>query len=363
MVRNLLKEVQANLPSCPIIRRTLLNQRRGPVKPTTLGELNMDPQLAMTDGWSHRISIPHLRWQMVEHIEYEWCHENFGERRAVRFICGDYQPRTANPHNHDVDLVGAEIAKVWQEMKARASTTNDTPRTDKQGYGITVRNLPREVSMADLPSCPIIRRTLLIQSRGPVKPATVAKARLGMKARVSITTDMPKQINTDTFRNLLREVQANLPSCPIIRRTLLNQRRGPVKPTTLGELNIWILMDGRIHRMKGAIKVLDLFVKNDPPILELGSQVLRKTNERRQHERWAVRFICGAYTSRNPGSITKMRENLNLPTLASRRQTLKLKSFFKVVEGLVPALSIDNFMTKARPKQNIKPKKLTFQYR
>ena len=53
---------------------------------------------------------------------------------------------------------------------------------------------------------------------------------------------------------------------------------------------------------------------------------------------------------------TNMRQRLNLPTLASRRQVLKLSSFFKVVEGLVPGLPIDNFLVKARPKRNIKIK-------
>ena len=87
------------------------------------------------------------------------------------------------------------------------------------------------------------------------------------------------------------------------------------------------------------------------PYLRKDVQCLEKVQCR------AVRFICGDYRSREPGSITKMRENLNLPTLASRRQVLKLTSFFKVVEGLVPALPIDQFLTKTRPKRNIKARK------
>ena len=73
-------------------------------------------------------------------------------------------------------------------------------------------------------------------------------------------------------------------------------------------------------------------------------------------QRRALRFITGDYRSRDPGCITNMRQRLNLPTLASRRQVLKLSSFFKVVEGLVPGLPIDNFLVKARPKRNIKIK-------
>ena len=67
-------------------------------------------------------------------------------------------------------------------------------------------------------------------------------------------------------------------------------------------------------------------------------------------------FIAGDYRSRDPGCITSMRQRLNLPTLASRRQVLKLSSFFKVVEGLVPGLPIENFLVRARPKRNIKIK-------
>ena len=87
------------------------------------------------------------------------------------------------------------------------------------------------------------------------------------------------------------------------------------------------------------------------PFLRKNIECLEKTQNR------AVRFICSDYTSREQGSITRMREKLNLPTLASRRQVLKLTSFFKVVEGLVPALPIENFLTKTRPKRNIKAKK------
>ena len=73
-------------------------------------------------------------------------------------------------------------------------------------------------------------------------------------------------------------------------------------------------------------------------------------------QRRALRFITGDYRSRDPGCITNMRQRLNLPTLASRRQVLKLSSFFKVVEGLVPDLPIDNFLVRARPERNIKIK-------
>ena len=64
---------------------------------------------------------------------------------------------------------------------------------------------------------------------------------------------------------------------------------------------------------------------------------------------YIVQSIYYDYTSHNPGSITKMSENLNLSTFASTRQVLKRTSIFKVVEELVPSLPIDNFLKKARP--------------
>ena len=66
------------------------------------------------------------------------------------------------------------------------------------------------------------------------------------------------------------------------------------------------------------------------PYLRKDIECLEKTQNR------AVRFIHGDYTSRDAGSVTRMREKLNLPTLSSRRQVLKLTSFFKVVEGHGP---------------------------
>lgn len=74
--------------------------------------------------------------------------------------------------------------------------------------------------------------------------------------------------------------------------------------------------------------------------------------ERIQHQ--VARFITGDYKTREPGCITKMLIDLELPTLEKRRTAQRLIFMFKVVEGLVPAISPSDFVTKTRPKRLIK---------
>ena len=63
-------------------------------------------------------------------------------------------------------------------------------------------------------------------------------------------------------------------------------------------------------------------------------------------QRQATRFITGDYTSRDPGCITQMMTKLNLPSLQDRRKANRL--VYNVVEGLVPALPSQNFLTPVR---------------
>jgi hypothetical protein len=51
-----------------------------------------------------------------------------------------------------------------------------------------------------------------------------------------------------------------------------------------------------------------------------------------------------------------MRKELELETLEERRQSLRLILMYKVVEGLVPALPTDTFVTISKRKRQIKPK-------
>ena len=58
----------------------------------------------------------------------------------------------------------------------------------------------------------------------------------------------------------------------------------------------------------------------------------------------AARFTTGDYKTREPGCITKMLIDLELPTLEKRRTAQRLTFMFKVVEGLVPAISPSDFV-------------------
>jgi hypothetical protein len=51
-----------------------------------------------------------------------------------------------------------------------------------------------------------------------------------------------------------------------------------------------------------------------------------------------------------------MKRQLELETLEERRHSFCLILLYKVVEGLVPALSTADFVTTAKPKRNIKAK-------
>jgi hypothetical protein len=66
-----------------------------------------------------------------------------------------------------------------------------------------------------------------------------------------------------------------------------------------------------------------------------------------------ARFIAKDYKSREEGCMTKMLNELNLPTLLSSRQKQRLIFFYKVVEGQVPAMPPDLFIKKQKPKRQI----------
>ena len=74
-------------------------------------------------------------------------------------------------------------------------------------------------------------------------------------------------------------------------------------------------------------------------------------------QRQAVRFISGDYPTRELGCISKMLKDQDLPSLQDRRIAARLTFFYKVVEGLVPAISPDAFLKPQRPKRQIHAKK------
>ena len=57
--------------------------------------------------------------------------------------------------------------------------------------------------------------------------------------------------------------------------------------------------------------------------------------------------------------MTKLTRDLNIPLLQDRRKQQRLCFFYKVVEGLVPALPSENFLRKDRSRQRRKIKTTT----
>jgi hypothetical protein len=73
-------------------------------------------------------------------------------------------------------------------------------------------------------------------------------------------------------------------------------------------------------------------------------------------QRRGARFITKDYQSREEGCMTKMLNELNLPTLQSRRQKQRLIFFYKVVEGQVKAMPPDLFVKYHKSKRQIRAK-------
>ena len=85
--------------------------------------------------------------------------------------------------------------------------------------------------------------------------------------------------------------------------------------------------------------------------------LVKDINKLEKVQRQAARFVTGDYSSREQGCVTKMLQDLQLPSLQDRRKTNRLTFFYKVVEGLVPAMPCHDFLTPVRKsKRNIKPK-------
>ena len=73
-------------------------------------------------------------------------------------------------------------------------------------------------------------------------------------------------------------------------------------------------------------------------------------------QRKAACFIKGDYHSREPGSMSRMMNELDLPTLESRRKDNHLCFMFKISRGLVPAIPPTEYLTPVRQKRKIKAK-------
>jgi hypothetical protein len=74
-------------------------------------------------------------------------------------------------------------------------------------------------------------------------------------------------------------------------------------------------------------------------------------------QRRGAMFITKDFKSREEGCMTKMLNDLNLPTLQSIRQKQRLIFLYKVVEGQVPAMPPDLFVKYQKSKRQIRAQK------
>jgi len=74
-------------------------------------------------------------------------------------------------------------------------------------------------------------------------------------------------------------------------------------------------------------------------------------------QRRAAHFISKDYKSRQPGCVTKMLEEHNLPPLQQRRKEIRLALFYKVANGSLPGLPTADYLTPTRNKRKIKAKR------
>ena len=74
-------------------------------------------------------------------------------------------------------------------------------------------------------------------------------------------------------------------------------------------------------------------------------------------QRRAARFIIRDYKTKSPGFMTQTLNELKLPTLHQRRLYNRLCFFYKIANGLVPAINNKEYLTPVDGKRKIKSKK------
>ncbi|KAL8601402.1 hypothetical protein ACOMHN_042406 [Nucella lapillus] len=62
-------------------------------------------------------------------------------------------------------------------------------------------------------------------------------------------------------------------------------------------------------------------------------------------QRQAARFITKDYRTREPGSVSRMLQDLNLPPLADRRKQARLGLMYKITGDFIPAIPPKNYLT------------------
>ena len=75
--------------------------------------------------------------------------------------------------------------------------------------------------------------------------------------------------------------------------------------------------------------------------------------EQLHHE--AVQFIIGDYSTRQDRFITQKMNDIELLTLQARKKAIRLALLYKVVNGLVPAINSNEYLTKQTSQRCTKP--------
>ena len=96
------------------------------------------------------------------------------------------------------------------------------------------------------------------------------------------------------------------------------------------------------------------------PLLEYGAIIWdphqkQDIDKLERVQRVAVRFIANDYRSRTPGFVTGLLNKYELPTLQERRVSQRLTFFFRIAQGLVPAIPPEKFLTPQRMGRRIRP--------
>ncbi|KAH3694173.1 hypothetical protein DPMN_081612 [Dreissena polymorpha] len=80
-------------------------------------------------------------------------------------------------------------------------------------------------------------------------------------------------------------------------------------------------------------------------LADLGCDSLSYIDKIEKIQKQSTRFITGDYYTKTPGCVTDMLKSMKIPPLQERRKANRLIFFFKVVEGLVPVMPSQDFLT------------------
>ena len=99
------------------------------------------------------------------------------------------------------------------------------------------------------------------------------------------------------------------------------------------------------------------------PLLEYGVSVWDPHNQKdidqlERIQKNVTPFITADYKSMTPGTVSKLLKKCNLPPLQERRRHLRLTLYYRIVQGLIPALPPEKFLQQHKPGKQIRTRQL-----